>query len=227
MSISFSMAQINDGGIILISIPPGMPDTDHLWSSQWQFSDNGSGKLCMLLTSRSGNAIVTQWFPNFLRTAGVPNDKVLFYNSLDPVLCFIAALVYSFFPLLSQIGTLLVDRRGRRPLIFYVTLSLSVLWAVIVATTAVFKESDEQNKHAANASIAIIYIFRIVYSFGYTPMQALWPVECLKFEVLFIRLLTLISGPCKRNGNVSILCQCRSICKSIWSCCCSRCITSV
>jgi len=77
----------------------------------------------------------------------------------------------------------MVDKRGRRPLIFYVTLSLSIMWAIIVVTTAVFKQSDEQNNSAANASIAIIYLFRMIYSFGYTPMQALWPVECLKFEV--------------------------------------------
>ena len=83
-----------------------------------------------------------------------------------------------------QAGTFMVDKRGRRPLIFYVTFSLSILWAIIVATTAVFQESGQQNKAAANASIAIIYIFRMIYSFGYTPMQALWPVECLKFEVI-------------------------------------------
>jgi MFS family permease len=44
----------------------------------------------------SGNAIVSQWFPNFLRRAGVPNNKVLLYNSLDPVLCLFAALVSPF-----------------------------------------------------------------------------------------------------------------------------------
>jgi hypothetical protein len=86
--------------------------------------------------------------------------------------------------LTHQAGTFMVDKRGRRPLIFYVTFSLSILWAIIVATTAVFQESGQQNKAAANASIAIIYIFRMIYSFGYTPMQALWPVECLKFEVI-------------------------------------------
>lgn len=80
----------------------------------------------------------------------------------------------------------MVDKRGRRPLIFYVTLSLSIMWAIIVTTTAVFKQSNETNKSSANASIAIIYLFRMIYSFGYTPMQALWPVECLKFEVLTV-----------------------------------------
>jgi Sugar (and other) transporter len=76
-----------------------------------------------------------------------------------------------------------VDKRGRRPIIFYVTLSLSLMWVIIVTTTAVFKQSGDTNSPAANASIAFIYIFRMVYSFGFTPMQALYPVECLKFEV--------------------------------------------
>ena len=57
------------------------------------------------------------------------------------------------------------------------------MWAIIVATTAVFKQSGETNSAAAHSSIAFIYIFRMVYSFGFTPMQALYPVECLKFEV--------------------------------------------
>src|SRR5271156_1036277 len=99
-----------------------------------------------------------------------------------------------------QAGTFMVDKRGRRPLIFYVTFSLSILWAIIVATTAVFQESSQRNKAAANASIAIIYIFRMIYSFGYTPMQALWPVECLKFEVILVVFLSALTSRHVQKG---------------------------
>jgi Na+/melibiose symporter-like transporter len=35
----------------------------------------------------------------------------------------------------------------------------------------------------ARAILALIYIFGLVYSVGYTPLQALYPVECLRYEI--------------------------------------------
>ena len=65
------MGQINDGGITPTCILLGMHTTDYSSSLQWQFSGNGQNPLFIILThTRSGNAIVTQWFPNFLE--GIP-----------------------------------------------------------------------------------------------------------------------------------------------------------
>jgi len=42
---------------------------------------------------------------------------------------------------------------------------------------------DDTNTHAATASIAFVFIFGAVYSVGLTPLQALYPVEVLSFEM--------------------------------------------
>jgi hypothetical protein len=39
------------------------------------------------------------------------------------------------------------------------------------------------NKAAGTASLAFIFIFGAVYSVGFTPLQALYPVEVLSFEM--------------------------------------------
>jgi len=39
------------------------------------------------------------------------------------------------------------------------------------------------NKTAGTASLAFIFIFGAVYSVGFTPLQALYPVEVLSFEM--------------------------------------------
>jgi hypothetical protein len=40
-----------------------------------------------------------------------------------------------------------------------------------------------KNKAAGNATLAFQFIFGAVYSIGFTPLQALYPVEVLSFEM--------------------------------------------
>jgi biotin transporter BioY len=58
-----------------------------------------------------------------------------------------------------------------------------IVWIGMTTATALFSESGETDKHAAKASIAMIFIFGAVYSVGLTPLQALYPVEVLSFEM--------------------------------------------
>lgn len=44
-------------------------------------------------------------------------------------------------------------------------------------------QSGETNESAATATVAMIFIFGAVFSFGLTPLQALYPVEVLSFEM--------------------------------------------
>jgi hypothetical protein len=53
----------------------------------------------------------------------------------------------------------------------------------MTAATGVFPNSDQTNSAAAKATVAFIFIFGAVYSFGLTPLQALYPVEVLSFEM--------------------------------------------
>jgi len=57
-----------------------------------------------------------------------------------------------------------------------------VWWTVITTLTALYGEKENDNTYGSRSAIAFIYIFGITYSFSYTPLQALYPVECLAYE---------------------------------------------
>lgn len=53
----------------------------------------------------------------------------------------------------------------------------------MTAASAAFNESGQQNGSAAKATLSMIFLFGAVYSVGITPLQALYPVEVLSFEM--------------------------------------------
>jgi len=58
-----------------------------------------------------------------------------------------------------------------------------VVWVCVTTATGVFASSNQTNAAAAKATVAFIFIFGAVYSIGLTPLQALYPVEVLSFEM--------------------------------------------
>ncbi|KAF5358983.1 hypothetical protein D9758_004837 [Tetrapyrgos nigripes] len=78
----------------------------------------------------------------------------------------------------ASIGTSLCDTVGRRKMWFWGTLASASMLVVVTGCTAKFGQ-DGSNPDGANAAIAFIFLFGFVYSFAYTPLQALYPVECL------------------------------------------------
>ena len=48
---------------------------------------------------------------------------------------------------------------------------------------SIFASSGRTNVAAGNATLAFQFIFGSVYSIGFTPLQALYPVEVLSFEM--------------------------------------------
>ena len=79
-------------------------------------------------------------------------------------------------------GALLVDKIGRRPLLLGTNLGCAAVWVGMVAATSQFA-ADPNNAAAAKATQALIYLFGIVFSMGFTPLQILYPVEVLSFEM--------------------------------------------
>lgn len=71
------------------------------------------------------------------------------------------------------------------------------MWLAITISTAIYQDSIPPlapgadpntkvygtNKAAGTASLAFIFIFGAVFSIGFTPLQALYPVEVLSFEM--------------------------------------------
>ena len=83
---------------------------------------------------------------------------------------------------MATIGARFTDRLGRRPVLLIATTLFIIEWSIVTALSATYGKEGNTNQHGSRAAIAFIYLFGITYSFAYTPLQALYPVECLPFE---------------------------------------------
>ncbi|KAF8165590.1 general substrate transporter [Crassisporium funariophilum] len=81
----------------------------------------------------------------------------------------------------ALIGTSLTDKVGRRTMWFWGTLACAGMLAVVTGCTAKWGATGA-NPAGANAAIAFIFLFGFVYSLTYTPLQALYPAECLDYN---------------------------------------------
>jgi MFS family permease len=92
-------------------------------------------------------------------------------------------------------GANLVDRVGRRPLLLFANAGCCVVWLGMTVASAFYGASIPNpgadpkdllpgtNKAASYASLVCVFLFGAVYSIGFTPLQALYPVEVLSFEM--------------------------------------------
>lgn len=81
----------------------------------------------------------------------------------------------------ALIGTSLTDKVGRRTMWFWGTLASAAMLAIVTGCTAKFGNTGA-NPTGANTAIAFIFLFGFVYSLTYTPLQALYPAECLEYN---------------------------------------------
>ncbi|KAH7369162.1 general substrate transporter [Plectosphaerella cucumerina] len=118
----------------------------------------------------SGNSLSSYYMPVMLKNAGIVEEKrVLALNGVNPVLCMIASII----------GARMTDVIGRRPLLIYSIIFCSCCFAIITGTSAT-ATNDPTNLAAANATVAMIFIFGIVFSFGWTPLQSMYIAETLE-----------------------------------------------
>ncbi|KAJ7250892.1 general substrate transporter [Mycena haematopus] len=116
----------------------------------------------------SGNGLITYFLPILLKNAGITSQhKQLVLNFVNSVTSYMGALF----------GSYMVDRTGRRINLLVGTGSLVVILAIVSALLS--KTSTDAR---ANAGISFIYLFMVVFSFGYTAMQAVYPAEVLSYE---------------------------------------------
>ena len=94
----------------------------------------------------------------------------------------------------ALVGANLVDRVGRRPLLLFSNIGCCFVWLAMTTSAAIYQNSIPApteavpdpvgtNTVAATTSLVFIFIFGAVYSIGFTPLQALYPVEVLSFEM--------------------------------------------
>ena len=117
----------------------------------------------------SGNSLSSYYLPAMLQSAGITQEhKVLALNGINPVLSFLGAIL----------GARMTDVVGRRPLLLYSIVFCSCCFAVITGTSKMATE-DPTATAAANTTVAFIFIFGIVFSFGWTPLQSMYIAETL------------------------------------------------
>lgn len=132
----------------------------------------------------AGNAVLSYFLGSVLNTAGytdsIEQANITLINNCQQ-------FAFAIF------GAFLVDRVGRRPLLLFSFTGCTVVWLGMTIASSQFAESyagDDAdglaiytNHSASKASLAMIFIFGSIYSIGITPLQALYPVEVLSFEM--------------------------------------------
>lgn len=94
----------------------------------------------------------------------------------------------------ALLGANLVDRVGRRPLLLFSNIGCCFVWLAMTVSAAIYQNSippaTEAVPHPAGTNtvagttcLVFIFVFGAVYSVGFTPLQALYPVEVLSFEM--------------------------------------------
>ncbi|KKA25990.1 hypothetical protein TD95_002708 [Thielaviopsis punctulata] len=159
---------------------------DNRWwdySDLWRTHSARRRLICVLgmacFGQLSGNSLSSYYMSAVLTTAGITSEKkILALNAINPALCFVGAVA----------GARMTDVLGRRPLLIY---SLAFCVACFAALTGTSKlaaagstpaegqTDDGGNKAAASASVALMYLFGIVFSFGWTPLQSMYIAETL------------------------------------------------
>ena len=121
----------------------------------------------------SGNSLSSYYLPAMLKNAGITQEqKVLALNGINPVLSFGGAIL----------GARLSDVCGRRPLLIYSIIFCSCCYAVMTGTSKLSLD-DPQNTASANSTVAFIFLFGIIFSMGWTPLQSGYIAECLSTDI--------------------------------------------
>jgi hypothetical protein len=118
----------------------------------------------------SGNGLITYFLPVLLLQAGITD------SNRQRVLNFVNSIT-SFAGALS--GTAIVDKVGRRKL--FLTAEICCVCGMAIVA-GLLSDAGPQNAMRANAGISFIFLFMVLFSFGITPLQALYPAEVLAFE---------------------------------------------
>lgn len=132
-----------------------------------------------------GNGPLSYFLAAVLDTAGV-NDSIGKAN---------VGLGYSVFQFAFAVfGAHFVEKIGRRKMMLCGFFGTSIVWVCMTAAAGTLANSlvsgsvDKgdavyTNHAASNAVLAFIFIFGGVYSFNITPLQSLYPVEVISFEI--------------------------------------------
>ncbi|KAJ7775656.1 general substrate transporter [Mycena maculata] len=122
----------------------------------------------------AGNGLITYFLTVMMKNAGVTSSHTqLVYNFANSILSAFGAFS----------GAALTDRIGRRRRLWIGSFVLACLLATVAALSSKYGEAGNTDVQGANASIAFIFLFGIVYAFTYTPLQALYCAEVMSQDM--------------------------------------------
>lgn len=118
----------------------------------------------------SGNNLVSYYLPRVLSEAGIKDAHT-------QLLINVIVNIWNFFCALT--GTFLIDFLGRRPMTIFAT-GMACFWLMMLCIfTAIYGGTGEQGI----TMVAFVFLFYGLFSIGWTPMQALYPVEVLSYPM--------------------------------------------
>ena len=114
----------------------------------------------------SGNNVVSYFLPRMILQAGITSsNKQLLINAINPIFSLMGA-VY---------GATLLDKLGRRTMLLGGLAGGLIAYIMLTAFTA----QSAYHPSLSYGVIVSIYLFGIVFAWGFTPLQTLYAVECL------------------------------------------------
>ena len=123
--------------------------------------------------------IFGQWSGNGL---GYFNTQIYAAVGYDNYMQFVLNLANSITSCFGALcGVALADRMPRRKVLVIGTFICAILLAINGGLSARWAQMEvgAQDLKVGRGAVAAYFFFNIVYSFTYTPLQALYPVECL------------------------------------------------
>lgn len=112
------------------------------------------------MTQWCGNNVISYYLSLILDSVGVTSsDSKTLVNGILQIVSWIAAVI----------GSMLVDRLGRRFLWLYSLTVMMLSYIVWTVCSALYEHN--QSHRLAIAVLALIFLFQIHYSFGITPLS--------------------------------------------------------
>lgn len=81
----------------------------------------------------------------------------------------------------ALLGTMLVDKLGRRQLFLISNIGMLIVFSMWTITTALFNETG--STAAVKATVPLIFLFYFFYDFAYTPMLVSYTLEILPYNI--------------------------------------------
>lgn len=119
----------------------------------------------------TGQSGASYFLPAMLSTTGITDSTTVLNINLGISIISGAA---------ACCGASLMDRLGRRKMLISCCVAMALLWVGMLCGTSAYHQND--NTKAAEESIVFAFLIDVAFSAAYTPLQALYPVECLSYE---------------------------------------------